>query len=290
MAAREPQSPDVDRSPELIAREINDIKDRTRRMLLYNSIEIGRRLCEAKEKVPHGEWGKWLEESVDYSQSTANNLMRIFKEYSPKQMNLLDNEVKSQTFGKLSYSQAVALLGVPEEDREEFVEEHDVPEMSVRELKEVIKERDQALEEKEQVEEELEKVQEKASEKEEKAKEFLEEKQKAENELLEIEKEKKEAKKRMAELEEELEERPVEVSTVEKVPEEIEKELAALREKVKKADEEEHITKFKLLFDELTGTFKELLKELSQIQDEDAKNKYSKAVKRLISKMNERLE
>ena len=36
------------------------------------AIEIGERLLEAKELVPHGEWGKWLKENVNYSQSTAN--------------------------------------------------------------------------------------------------------------------------------------------------------------------------------------------------------------------------
>ena len=71
----------ISRTPDMIATEINSIKSQTRIMVLCNSIEIGRRLVEAKEMLPHGEWGKWLETSVDYSQSTANNLMRIFEEY-----------------------------------------------------------------------------------------------------------------------------------------------------------------------------------------------------------------
>ena len=46
----------VKRTPILIAAEINKIKDDTRRVVIYNCIEIGRRLCEAKELIPHGEW------------------------------------------------------------------------------------------------------------------------------------------------------------------------------------------------------------------------------------------
>ena len=128
----------VKRTPGLIAAEINKIKQDTRKIVIYNSIEIGRKLCEAKELVPYGEWSKWLEEEVDYSQSTANNLMKIFNEYGADQISLLGDNLKSQTFGNLTYSQAVLLLGVPEVEREEFVKENNVEDMSARELKKAV--------------------------------------------------------------------------------------------------------------------------------------------------------
>lgn len=127
------------RSVEVIAAEINNLKDQTQRMFIYNSIEMGRKLTEAKQYVPHGEWGKWLEESVDFKQSTANNLMRVFEEYGSEQLALLGDNAKSQSFGKLSYSQAVALLAVPAEEREEFIEENKVEDLSTRELAKAIK-------------------------------------------------------------------------------------------------------------------------------------------------------
>ncbi|SNR85647.1 Protein of unknown function [Anaerovirgula multivorans] len=145
----------INRTPDLIAAEINNIKNQTRKIVLYNSIEIGRRLTEAKTLISHGEWGKWLEESVDYSQSTANNLMRIFQEYGADQISLL-GEAKSQAFGNLSYSQAVALLGVPKEEREQFIEENEVENMSTRELQRAIKEKEQAIKEKQELELKLE--------------------------------------------------------------------------------------------------------------------------------------
>ncbi len=126
------------RTPGLIAAEINKIKEDTKRILIYNSIEIGRKLTEAKEMLPHGEWGKWLKTEVDYSKTTANNLMKIFQEYGSEQINLLGDNLKSQTFGNLNYSQATLLLGVPAEEREKFVEENNVEEMSARELKKAI--------------------------------------------------------------------------------------------------------------------------------------------------------
>lgn len=135
------------RSHVVIATEINSIKEQTRKIVLFNAIEIGRRLVEAKEVVAHGEWANWLRDSVDFSQSTANNMMRLFEEYGANQMSLFDVNLKSQTFGNLSYSQAVLLLAIPEDEREEFVKENDVENMSVRELDTVIKEK-QELEKK----------------------------------------------------------------------------------------------------------------------------------------------
>ncbi|MBQ7124922.1 MAG: DUF3102 domain-containing protein [Clostridia bacterium] len=54
--------------------------------------------------------------------------------------------VNSQTIGNLPYTKALLLLSVPSEEREEFVEENNVVEMSNAELKKAIKERDEALE------------------------------------------------------------------------------------------------------------------------------------------------
>lgn len=111
---------------------------------LANIIEIGRRLTEAKEMLPYGEFGAWLE-SVGYSHSTANNFMRLFEAYGSKQGSLFGAEVENfQTFGKLSYSKALALLDVPAEERESFAKENDLEAMSTRELKAAIKERDEA--------------------------------------------------------------------------------------------------------------------------------------------------
>jgi len=143
------------RTPATIAIEINSIKDQAKRILLSSSIEIGRRLVEAKTMIPHGEWGIWLEKSVDYSQSTANNLMKIFQEYGADQISIFGAEPKSQALGNLSYTQAVALLGIPAEEREQFVEENDLDSMTTRELQQAIKDRDQAIKEKVEIEKRL---------------------------------------------------------------------------------------------------------------------------------------
>lgn len=131
------------RDSAIIAAEINVIKDRTKREVLSASVQIGQRLCEAKELVPYGDWEQWLHDRVDYSQSTANNLMRIYKEYGDEQITL-GGTSKSQTFGNLSYSQAIALFALPADDRETFVRENNVEDMSARQLQEAIKAREDA--------------------------------------------------------------------------------------------------------------------------------------------------
>lgn len=126
----------AERSLEVISAEIRAITA----SMLSNIMEIGRRMCEAKELLPHGEFGVWIREETGYSLSTANNFMRIFKEYSAPQGSLFGPEANCQTFGNLSYSKALALLSVPAEEREEFAERVDAEHLSSRELQEAIKE------------------------------------------------------------------------------------------------------------------------------------------------------
>lgn len=116
-----------------IAAEINYIKRQVLQVALSASIDIGRLLCEAKEAVPHGEWGGWLEANVEYSQTTANELMQLYRAYNDDQVKLFGRS-NAELYGHLSKSQALALLQLPEPAREAFVETHAVEGMSVREL------------------------------------------------------------------------------------------------------------------------------------------------------------
>lgn len=316
---------DLQRTPALIAAEINNIKAQTRTMVLYNSIEIGRRLAEAKQCIPHGEWGKWLESSVDYSHSTANNLMRIFEEYGADQLALFgETGAKSQALGSLSYTQAVALLSVPEEEREQFIDEHDLENMSTRELQAAIKERDQARKEKEEAEQKLKDAQKIADDKVQEIKDLqdildqerLESKEKIkklESSAAEIKKQLETAQaagdedeikrlkldleeadaqllhanEEIAELNKQLMEKPIETTVadvVEKIPEEVEKELEELRKNQKSAG----VIKFTAYFEELKNSFGKLLATLGEMEDQD-REKYSGAVTKLIGMMGERL-
>ena len=65
----------------VVTAEIRQLVNQYRRITVAFAVEIGRRLTEAKSLLPHGEWGDWLREQVDFSQRTANNFMRVFEEY-----------------------------------------------------------------------------------------------------------------------------------------------------------------------------------------------------------------
>ncbi|MBY0054114.1 DUF3102 domain-containing protein [Brevibacillus agri] len=270
------------RSAEVIAAEIRSIDTQTREIVLRSAIEIGKRLTEAKALVAHGEWGDWLDANVHYSQSTANNFMRIAEEYGSN----------FQAIENLSYTKALALLGVPAEEREQFTKEHDVENMSARELQ-------QAVKEKKQLEKELKKIQQ-AAEKERKEREALvdrvaqlqteladakimgdaEEAQKLQDALAD-------AQAKVKQLEKELRAKPIEVpAVVERIPEEVERELAELRKKAARSGNETTI-KFKIQFEALGVGFRDLLATLAEIQaaDPEMHAKYKGAVLALIEKM-----
>lgn len=117
-----------------IVGEIKLITEQTKQVVLMGSIEIGRRLVEAKNLVKHGQWSAWLKDRIDYSQRTANNFMRIYKEYGETGI-----AEKSQSIANLSYTHALALLDVPAEERAKFAEETNAKDMKIKELQEAIK-------------------------------------------------------------------------------------------------------------------------------------------------------
>ncbi|MCB8815977.1 DUF3102 domain-containing protein [Desulfosporosinus shakirovi] len=141
----------TERTPLAIAAEINRIKQETCKIMLTNALEIGKRLKEAKDLLPHGEWGKWLVESVSYSQRKANKLMQLYKEYGDKLFadGAGEGRSNSPTWANLTYNQALLLLGIPEDEREEFILEQDVNKITIRELNRALKEQKQTLQEKE---------------------------------------------------------------------------------------------------------------------------------------------
>lgn len=126
----------------VITQEIRQLCQQAQATALMYIVEIGRRLVEAKSALPHGEWGGWLKNEVGFSQSTAENYMRLFEEYGASQITIFGASVDSQTFAKLPYSKALALLAVEREEREKFAEEVGADDLSVKELKKVIAERD----------------------------------------------------------------------------------------------------------------------------------------------------
>ena len=115
---------------ETITGEILGLKEKAGTAIL----DIGRRLIDAKALLPHGEWLPWLTERVEFSERSAQNLMRLAREWS-----------NPQALADLGATKALTLLALPREEREQFLAEHNVIDMSARQLEAAIRERDEAL-------------------------------------------------------------------------------------------------------------------------------------------------
>lgn len=130
----------------VITQEIQELCRQAKTMVLMYAVEIGRRLVEAKDVLPHGAWGSWIRENTEFSQSTANNYMKLFDEYGASQITIFGATVNSQSLANLPYTKALALLAVDANEREEFAEQVGAEDLSVKELEKAIHERDEARE------------------------------------------------------------------------------------------------------------------------------------------------
>ena len=209
----------IQRTPDIIGAEIRGLTQQAKSMTLWFGIEIGRRLTEAKELLDHGQWLPYLKEQTEFSQPSASRLMRLYDEYGAKQTSLFGAELNYSTLNNLSISNALRLLAVPEDEREEFALEHDVEHMSARELDELIKQRDAAEKRAEEAEKQLDQaaegaalyaaeIDEKLLAAEERSKAAAEEAKRLREKLTEASKAKEEAESELSE----LRARPVEVA------------------------------------------------------------------------------
>ncbi|MDK0890703.1 DUF3102 domain-containing protein [Clostridium perfringens] len=124
---------------QIAKRDLKTIEDE---ILFYKNnmaesiIEIGKRLIEVQSRLEDKTFRQWLKEKVDFSKTTAYDFIRVAKEFT---------EEKVKTFGQ---SKSFELTKIDKQDREDFInnthlingKEKTVKEMSVRELKKVIKE------------------------------------------------------------------------------------------------------------------------------------------------------
>lgn len=123
------------RTIETVTEEILDIKQR----VAEDFMELGQRLCEAKELLPHGEWLPWLEQRVQFSERTAQKFMQLAREY----------ESNPKLASDLGSEKAFALLALPMEEREQIAAEgatvngkaKAASDLTTREVKQIVAER-----------------------------------------------------------------------------------------------------------------------------------------------------
>lgn len=282
------------RSIEIVTAEITMIRDNARRVFLESVIQIGTRLEEAKQLVPQGEWTAYLTDNLGYKPSTAQNYMRIAREFGGGQVSLT-GKTAADAFGQLSYSQILPLLGMAEEEREELAEENGLPSMSSREIAALVKERDEAKANADRLKEKDKLLRSKL-------REANKERDKAQSSLSDATQREKDLAERL----DELEKRPAEVREL------TEEELEEIRSKVREenaeaaraAEEraraaEEKLDKVKnpaahkvnFLFGEVRGLVERLEQALAELQqsDEAAREKFAKVIADWLRREGDRL-
>lgn len=106
-----------------------------------NYIDIGRCLNIVKDEglVPHGQWIPWVQEHAQMSERNAQRVMRAAREIE-----------SGSPLARLNFSKVMALLAIPDEEREAFAADVGAESLSVRQLQAAVKARDAALREKEE--------------------------------------------------------------------------------------------------------------------------------------------
>lgn len=93
-----------------------------------NMWQLARVFVEAKQIVPHGQWGKWLEENAEVSERTAQDMMQAYKRFGG--IPQIEGIGKAKLF---------RMLPLPDGAVEQFLKENDVSNMSTREIERAVK-------------------------------------------------------------------------------------------------------------------------------------------------------
>ena len=98
-------------------------------------VEGGRRLIEAKRRLKHGQWQKWLSENFPFSQDTAENRMKLAER--------IGDTAESETFRNLRLATLIKLLALPAGDETAFVEAQSeagkpIEDLSAREVQKAV--------------------------------------------------------------------------------------------------------------------------------------------------------
>lgn len=229
------QKPQAD--PAVLAVEIRSLQQQARVVVMSYAVEIGRRLCEAKAVVAHGEWGDWLEQKVQFSQSTAQNYMKMYERFGSEQVSLFSGP-KSEALMNLPYTKVLKLLAVPEEEMDDFMEAHDVEAMSTRELEKAIRERDEAKKEAQRWKETVDQAADGALKAEETARKAKAEAEQLRQQLEELQNKPVEVAVEAPSEEMLAEIRSAEAKKFQEERERLEKKLASAEKKAQKADKE----------------------------------------------------
>lgn len=275
-----------DKSTDQLAVEVN-AKYYQAEALANASITIladaGRDLLEIKSRLKHGEFENWMEEHLQFSRRKAADLMKLADKVADN--NSLFSNV--QMFADISISRVWALLSAPEEVAAEVIDEEDVSDLTVRELKEKLKEAEAKLEgvqDASKLEKEIEKLEKKVADAESKAKD-------AKDKLTKLKKERDSdieaaVKEQAEEAAKEAEKKSSDkIASLEKEIQKLEAEAEDLTRKAKNAASD-NFTEFRIQAKLMQTAFNECIQSIDREMDVDAEraSKMAKALTDILEK------
>lgn len=101
------------------------------RMFLFNAaqnlIQYGRVLVEAKPYVPRGQFEHWVQTNFGMSERTAQGYMAVWRRFG-----------EHEQFQAVQFSNLQKMLALPEGEETRFAEEHDLKNMTAREVEKAV--------------------------------------------------------------------------------------------------------------------------------------------------------
>lgn len=101
------------------------------RMFLFNAaqnlIQFGRVLIEAKPLVPRGQFEGWVKNNFGISERTAQGYMAVYRRFGVKEQ-----------YRNVQFSKLQEMLALPEGTEEQFSADHNLDDMSAREIKRAV--------------------------------------------------------------------------------------------------------------------------------------------------------
>lgn len=103
--------------------------------------QAGERLNVIKGRIPHGQWEDWCKDNLKFSSRKAERLMKLATKIADEN-SLFSNPT---TLANIEISKVYELLAAPEEAAKEVIENNNIEDITVRELREELQKSKEAL-------------------------------------------------------------------------------------------------------------------------------------------------
>ena len=133
-----------DKSTETLTIETNNLWQQMETigaMGMMLAVQAGRRLNVIRGRIPHGQWEEWCRDNLKFSYRKAARLMNLATKIEDEN-SLFSN---LPTLADIEISKVYELLAAPEEVAKEVIENNDVADITVKELREELKKSKEAL-------------------------------------------------------------------------------------------------------------------------------------------------